>query len=127
MPQAACTLSTLLFLCLTAGHFQCVFVQSQGNIARKFDEFGDIQESDLKARLDNFAIQVQSEKGTKGFILLEKRHLIDTYGVPVSRIRTIDGGYRKRRSVELWIVPAGEPLPIPTPNSFPPLRARPHN
>jgi hypothetical protein len=84
VPQAACTLSTLLFLYLTAGHFQYLFVQSQGNIARKFDEFGDIQESELKARLDNFAIQVQTEHGTKGF-------------------------------------------PIPTPNSFPPRWAGPHN
>jgi hypothetical protein len=53
---------------------------------------------------------------------LEKKRLIDTYGIPARRIRTIDGGYRKRREVELWIVPAAEPLPIPTPNSFP--RAR---
>jgi hypothetical protein len=66
VPQAACTLSTLLFLCLMAGHFQYVFAQSQRNIARKFDEFADIQESELKARLDNFAIHVQSEQGTKG-------------------------------------------------------------
>ena len=278
---------TFLFLSIAAGHFQSVLAQSKENIARKFDEFGDIQESDLEARLDNFAVLVRTEEGTKGFIVvyrsrrdlpglshslavhmkkylvatrglpegrivivdggvamcltqelwivpagsaptprsdarigyfqyadaswkffeygflpaefykrfgmshvegadpeyleayanevkkkrsylaclivyaqydprpglvdysgnyepipdvhldppgvatrrlgIEKKYLIGTYGIPASRIRTIDGGYRKRRSVELWIVPAGEALPILTPNSFPPHRARPHN
>jgi hypothetical protein len=57
-------------------------------------------------------------------LLLERNDLMRTYGLPASRIRLIDGGYRKRRAVELWIVPAGEPLPIPTPNSFPPKRMK---
>jgi hypothetical protein len=56
-------------------------------------------------------------------LAMEKRELMKVYGLPAGRIRTIDGGYRKQRSVELWIVPAGEPLPVPTPNSFPPKRA----
>ena len=45
--------------------------------------------------------------------------LTKDYGLPASRIKTIDGGYRKSRSIEFWIVPEGEPLPLPTPNSFP--------
>jgi hypothetical protein len=52
-------------------------------------------------------------------LLHEKTVLTKTYGIPPARIRTIDGGYRKDRLVELWVVPAGEPMPIPTPNSFP--------
>lgn len=55
---------------------------------------------------------------------IEKGHLMKVYGIPAARIRTIDGGYRKSREVELWIVPPGEPLPVPTPNSFPPRRRR---
>ena len=55
----------------------------------------------------------------QGRLALEKRYLTKVYGIPASKIRTIDGGYRKRRQVELWIVPADEPLPVPTPNSFP--------
>jgi hypothetical protein len=55
----------------------------------------------------------------------EKTELVRTYGIAGSRIRLIDGGYRKRRTVELWIVPRGEHLPISTPNSFPPGRVRP--
>jgi hypothetical protein len=55
---------------------------------------------------------------------LDREYLMKTYGLPATRIKTIDGGYRKHRSIEFWIVPAGEPLPIPTPNSFPPHRKR---
>jgi hypothetical protein len=44
------------------------------------------------------------------------------YGLSASRIRLVDGGYRRQRSVELWIVPAGEHPPIATPNAFPPKR-----
>jgi hypothetical protein len=55
---------------------------------------------------------------------IEKWYLMKSYGFPASRIKLIDGGYRKRRGVELWIVPRGEHAPIPTPNSFPPKRAR---
>jgi hypothetical protein len=55
---------------------------------------------------------------------LERKRLIRVYGIPALRIKTINGGYRKRRMVELWIVPRGEHAPIPTPNSFPPKSAR---
>jgi hypothetical protein len=54
----------------------------------------------------------------------QREFLMKVYGLPASSIKTIDGGYRRHRSIEFWIVPAGEPLPIPTPNSFPPHRNR---
>jgi hypothetical protein len=57
-------------------------------------------------------------------LIFEKKVLTTVYGIAPARIRLIDGGYRKWRSVELWIVPRGEHAPIPTPNSFPPKRAR---
>jgi hypothetical protein len=55
---------------------------------------------------------------------MDRGYLMKIYGLPATRIKTIDGGYRKHRSIEFWIVPAGEPYPIPTPNSFPPHRRR---
>src|SRR5205814_2145609 len=55
---------------------------------------------------------------------LDKEVLVKVYGIAPSRIRLIDGGYRKWRALEFWIVPHGEHAPIPTPNSFPPKRAR---
>jgi hypothetical protein len=45
--------------------------------------------------------------------------LAKTYRIPASRIRLVDGGYRKWSEMELWIVPRGEHAPIPTPNAFP--------
>ena len=41
--------------------------------ARKFDEFGDIQASDLIARLDNLAIAVKLEPGSKAFLIVLSR------------------------------------------------------
>lgn len=37
--------------------------------ARKFDEMGDINCEEAKARLDNFAIQLQGEPTAKGYII----------------------------------------------------------
>src|SRR5258708_39106016 len=53
-------------------------------------------------------------------VLLEKKLLAKVYGIAPARIHVIDGGYRRWRTVELWIVARGEHAPIPTPNSFPP-------
>jgi hypothetical protein len=98
--------------------------QSNPAPARKFDEFGDIQYSDLIARLDNFAIQLQNQPATKGFILVyrtrrdlpglnhslalrSKDYLVNTRGMRRERIVTVDGGEADCMSQELWIVPAG--------------------
>src|SRR5205807_4003747 len=40
-------------------------------------------------------------------LTIEKRYLMKVYGILSSRIDLIDGGYRKRRMVELWIVTRG--------------------
>ena len=37
--------------------------------ARKFDEYGNIRFNDEKARLDNFAIQLQNEPTSQGYII----------------------------------------------------------
>ena len=54
----------------------------------------------------------------------EKRALTRTHGISPSRVMTINGGYRKGRNIELWIVPRGERPPVPTPNVYPPRRKR---
>ena len=64
-------------------------------------------------------------QGTARKVLKQaQRLLVREYHFSLSRIRLINGGYRKWGSIELWIVPRGEHAPIPTPNSFPPQRAR---
>ena len=91
---------------------------------RKFDEFGDISRNDEKARLDNFAIQLQNEPNAQGYIVVfngrrsrpgdaqrrlerARQYLIYTRGIDASRIVTMTGGTRDLPTVELWIVPRG--------------------
>jgi hypothetical protein len=104
-------------------------VKPQG--ARKFDEFGDIYLTDIKARLDNFAIQLQQEPTARGFIIIYrsrrdlvglntrlaarmKYYLVNLRGIDSSRVVTVDGGTADCLTQELWIVPSGA---TPTPRN----------
>ncbi len=92
---------------------------------RKFDEYGDIRFNDEKARLDNYAIQLQNEPGASGYIIAygtcageaqaradrAKNYLVNTRGIDASRIVTVDGGCRTDLAVELWVVPTGATAP----------------
>src|SRR4029453_9167656 len=40
------------------------------NKPRKFDEYYDIARNDEKARLDNYAIQLQAEPGAQGYVIV---------------------------------------------------------
>ena len=91
----------------------------------KFDEYGDIKFNDEKARLDNYAIQLQNQPGSQGYILAygacagqaqaradrAKDYLINTRGIDASRLVTVDGGCRSDLVVQLWIVPTGAAPP----------------
>jgi Bacterial Ig domain len=93
--------------------------------ARKFDEYGNIRFNDEKARLDNYAIQLQNEPGSTGTIIVygsctgegqqrgdrAKDYLVNTRGIEAGRITVVDGGCRADLTVQLWIVPQGAPAP----------------
>jgi hypothetical protein len=93
--------------------------------AQKFDEYGNIKFNDEKARLDNYAIQLQNQPGAQGYIIAygscageaqaradrAKDYLVNTRGIDAGRIVTMDGGCRSDLSVELWIVPTGATPP----------------
>jgi Bacterial Ig domain len=93
--------------------------------ARKFDEYGNIRFNDEKARLDNYAIQLQNEPGTTGTIIVygscsgegqqrgdrAKDYLVNTRGIEAGRITVVDGGCRSDLTVQLWIVPQGAAAP----------------
>jgi hypothetical protein len=97
--------------------------------ARKFDEYGNIRFNDEKARLDNYAIQLQNEPGSTGVIIVygscegeaqqrgdrAKDYLVNTRGIEAGRITVIDGGCRSDLTVQLWIVPAGSTAPAADP------------
>lgn len=103
--------------------------------AVKFDEYGDIRFNDEKARLDNYAIQLQNQPGAQGYIIgygtcsgdglcshtscivaqmrieRAKDYLVNTRGIDAGRIVTVDGGCRADVAVELWVVPTGATPP----------------
>ena len=93
--------------------------------AVKFDEYGNIRFNDEKARLDNYAIQLQNQPGSTATIIVygscageaqqrgdrAKDYLVNTRGIEAGRITVVDGGCRSDLTVQLWIVPSGAPAP----------------
>jgi hypothetical protein len=94
-------------------------------VPRKFDEYGNIRFNDEKARLDNFAVQLQNEPTSTGYIIgygscgtegmtranRAKDYLVNTRGIDASRIVTVDGGCAPELLVQLWIAPQGAAAP----------------
>jgi len=94
-------------------------------IPTKFDEYGNIRFNDEKARLDNYAIQLQNDPGSTGTILVyggctgegqtrgdrAKDYLVNTRGIEAGRITVVDGGCREALTVQLWVVPTGATAP----------------
>lgn len=122
--QSRKLITTLSVICLLLQAHAPAQAQDRAGAARKFDEFGDIQYSDKIARLDNFAIQLQNEPGTRGFIIVYrsrrdlpglsnrlalwmKNYMMLTRGLAKDRIVTVDGGQALCLTQELWIVPVG--------------------
>jgi hypothetical protein len=91
----------------------------------KFDEYGNIRFNDEKARLDNYAIQLQNDPTASGTIIVygtcngeaqqrgdrAKDYLVNTRGIEAGRITVVDGGCRSDLTVQLWIVPSGATAP----------------
>ena len=99
-------------------------------ISKKFDEYYDIARNDEKARLDNYAIELQSEPGRQGYIIVyparkaksneaQQRaerisdYLINSRGIDPSRFTVKIGTARDNWLVELWVVPQGAAPPVP--------------
>ncbi len=97
-------------------------------VGTPFDEFGPIPRADEKARLDNFAAELQSNPTAQGYIIVyaasnarpgtalrhgqfAKDYLVSVRGIDAARIVTVDGGKRGTATVRLWIVPAGAAPP----------------
>ncbi|MFN2455201.1 MAG: hypothetical protein ABR577_13365 [Pyrinomonadaceae bacterium] len=102
----------------------------------KFDEYGNVNFNDEKARLDNYAIQLQNDPNTQGYIIAyggrrgrtgeaqaradrAKNYLVNTRGIDPGRIMTVDGGFREDLAVELWLVPQGATPPTASPTLQP--------
>ena len=100
---------------------------------RKFDEFAAINRNDEKARLDNYAIEIQNDPTATGYIIVypgqkgrpgavQQRitHMVDymvnTRGIDRSRVITIIGPTRTEFGAELWTCPSGAKAPTPKAN-----------
>ncbi|HEU4795630.1 MAG TPA: Ig-like domain-containing protein, partial [Pyrinomonadaceae bacterium] len=91
----------------------------------RFDEYGNIRFNDEKARLDNYAIQLQNDPQATGTIIVygtcageaqqrgdrAKDYLVNTRGIEAGRITVVDGGCAADLRVQLWIIPAGATAP----------------
>lgn len=113
-----------------------------------FDRFGDICCNDEKAHLDNFAVALQAQPDSQGYIIfyggrrqsypycnnrqrLQRRgeaqaraarlkpYLVNSRAIDNARVIMIDGGYRESWTAELWIVPKGASPPTPSPTVQP--------
>ena len=91
-----------------------------------FDSYGDISWEDEKAHLDNFAIALQNDPDSVGYIIVyagrrscvgeakdralrAKKYLVQTRAIEASRIKLIDGGHREALTVILQPAPRGAP------------------
>lgn len=104
--------------------------------ARKFDEYGKLAEGDENPRLDNFAIELQSDPTAQGYVIAYggrrsaagaankmaasiKNYLVNKRGLDPQRVTTIDGGFRDEPMTELWIVPSEATPPTASPTVDP--------
>lgn len=129
--KTICVHLVLALLFCACAETYLLSAQTSSVRARKFDEFGDAQLSDIAARLDNFAITLQNEPGTKAFVIADRsrrdlpglssslagwlrNYLVSNRGFSAERIIAIDGGVANCVSQELWLVPLGM---APTPRT----------
>ncbi|MDQ3667579.1 MAG: hypothetical protein M3410_13580 [Acidobacteriota bacterium] len=99
---------------------------------KKFDEFGELSRNDEKARLDNYAIEVQNDPSSTAYVVIypgqggrsaqvqtQKTRIVDylvySRGFNAGRIVTIVGPPRGEMVVELWTCPQGATPPTPAP------------
>lgn len=96
---------------------------------RLIDSFGEVLITDLKARLDNFAIELQNEPASRGVVVaygakhkfpgwplrraeLSVDYLVNTRGLDAARLSIFNGGLRDETNFELWVVPQGAELSV---------------
>jgi hypothetical protein len=113
-----------------------VAASQAGDSARKFDEYGDVSFEDEKARLDNFAIELNSDPNAVGYLIVyggrravkgiaktralrAKNYLVTKRGLPSDRIVWVDGGYREDLNTEIHIAPRGATAPSASPSIDP--------
>ncbi len=97
-----------------------------------FDEFSGFHCEDLKAHLDNFAVALQQDQDSHGYIIVyggrygwrgaaqlwinaSREYLSETRGVAKERFTIVNGGYQEKIAMQLWIIPKGANPPAASP------------
>ncbi len=108
----------------------------QSVAARKIDDYQDYNCEDEMAVLDSYAIKVQAWPKSEAHIIVYggqyrrrgevaarmsriMHYLTTNRMIPATRIRIVNGGYRRSLTVELWLVGPGESAPRATPSLRP--------
>jgi len=84
------------------------------------DEFANIPNDDVKARLDAYAQNLQADPNSVGYIVnygsarnvarrekLVRDYLVTDRGIDASRLVFVNGGVESVIRTRLWVVPAG--------------------
>jgi hypothetical protein len=104
---------------------------------RKVDEFGDMPCGREQARLDNYWLQLSNEAESQGYLIFYegkywegrnprhgeafaeaskyKDYLVRVLEIKPDRIIIIDGGYREKFTVELYLCQRGGVMPTASP------------
>lgn len=93
--------------------------------AQPVDEYGPSQDDDVKARIDNFYIQLNNNPSARGYIIIygtpaqirrQKAQVMRAINRPgaghdASKVTFVDGPNNGEQRVKLWLVPAGAEPP----------------
>lgn len=111
--------------------------QPFGFLPHKFAEYSNLSPASEKRRLGDYAQLLRRFSSAQGHIIAyagknaaageanrlaerAKNYLVKSRGIKPARLITIDGGYREKCTVELYIVPPGVAPPAGAPSVSPP-------
>jgi hypothetical protein len=103
---------------------------------RKLDEYGTLKPKEENTRLDNFAIELQTDPAAQAYIVAyggrasragdaqkaaarAKDYLVSKRSIDPNQVVILDGGNREQPVIELWVVPSGAQPPMPAPTIKP--------
>ncbi|HYG79664.1 MAG TPA: hypothetical protein VD861_04715 [Pyrinomonadaceae bacterium] len=112
--------------------YTCKVECQETEVCRVFDSYEDLRFNDEKARLDNFAIQLQQEPGSQGYYVAYSgngksgrvdansraeralNYLATVRGINRSRVKVVTSSREECFTVVLWLCPiGGTPEPQP--------------
>ena len=102
----------------------------------RFDSYGVISRKMEMERVEAFATALKNNPGAQGYILSydgqrdvagaarsagerAQAYLVKERGIEADRIVTVEGGFKEKLTIELWVVPTGATPPKPEPTIDP--------